>query len=51
MNIELMQLEYYLVSTDWYIVRKAETGAAIPQEVLDARAAARIRISEIRDEE
>jgi hypothetical protein len=31
----------YLASTDWYIVRQQETGAAVPQEILDARQAAR----------
>ena len=27
-----------LINTDWYITRQAETGAAVPQEVLDRRA-------------
>ena len=27
----------YLASTDWYVVRKAETDTDIPQEVLDKR--------------
>lgn len=31
----------YLSSTDWYVVRFAETGVAIPQDILDARQAAR----------
>ena len=31
----------YLNSTDWYVVRFAETGVAIPQDILDARQAAR----------
>lgn len=31
----------YLASTDWYVVRFAETGVAIPQDILDARQAAR----------
>ena len=34
----------YLNSTDWYVVRFAETGVPIPQEILDARQAARDRI-------
>jgi hypothetical protein len=34
----------YLASTDWMIVRFAETGVAVPQSVLDARAAARVSI-------
>ena len=36
----------YLASTDWYVIRKEETGTAIPQEILDARAAARASIAE-----
>ena len=31
----------YLLSTDWYVVRFAETGVAIPDEVIAARKAAR----------
>jgi len=31
----------YLASTDWYVVRFAETGAPIPGEVTEKRAAAR----------
>lgn len=34
----------YLRSTDWYITRFAETGVAVPAEVLEERAAARERI-------
>jgi hypothetical protein len=34
----------YLSDTDWYVTRYAETGATIPQEILDARAAARAAI-------
>lgn len=31
----------YLSQTDWYVIRKQETGEAIPVEVLDKRQAAR----------
>ena len=31
----------YLASTDWYVIRLQETGIAVPQDVLDARAKAR----------
>lgn len=31
----------YLLSTDWYVVRFAETGVAIPDEVIAARKSAR----------
>lgn len=34
-----------LAATDWYLVRKVETGAAVPSEVLDARNAARATLS------
>ena len=37
-NFEANEL---LRSTDWYVTRFAETGVAIPQEILDMRAAAR----------
>lgn len=32
----------YLRSTDWYVTRLAETGKAIPEEVLASRAEARL---------
>ena len=34
----------YLTSTDWYVTRNAETGAAIPADITKARADARIAI-------
>jgi hypothetical protein len=34
----------YLASTDWYVVRYAETGVAVPSDVTTARAAARSAI-------
>ena len=37
--------EMYLRSTDWYVVRKAETGVAIPMEILSKRAEAREAIT------
>ena len=42
-------LTAYLSSTDWYAVRYAETGVAIPEDLSARRAAARARISELRD--
>ncbi len=36
----------YLLETDWYAYRKAETGKAIPDDVLEKRAQARLDISE-----
>jgi PAS domain-containing protein len=35
----------YLSETDWYVTRRAETEAAIPEEVLTKRAQARVDIS------
>ena len=35
----------YLVETDWYVSRKAETGVEIPSDILTKRAQARINAS------
>ena len=35
----------YLASTDWYVVRRSETGEPIPQDVMDKRAAARAAVN------
>ncbi len=43
------ELQDYLKDTDWYAIREAETGASMPEEVKDARAAARVEYSELRD--
>lgn len=37
----------YLASTDWYVIRMQETGTPIPQDILDAREAARASVVEI----
>lgn len=34
----------YLASTDWMVVRKAETNIDYPQEIKDLRAAARLKV-------
>lgn len=44
-----MDSQVYLAETDWYVVRFAETGVAIPQDILDARAEARAAIVEESD--
>ncbi len=36
----------YLAETDWYLIRKFETGVAVPQEVLIKRQEAREAITE-----
>lgn len=38
--------KYYLAETDWYVTRKAETGTAIPDDVLTKRAQARLDASD-----
>lgn len=35
----------YLAATDWMVVRQAETGERVPEEVMKARRAARERAS------
>jgi hypothetical protein len=40
----------FLSDTDWMIIRQAETGAPVPQEILVKRAQARILISEKREQ-
>ncbi len=47
---EIATLTAYLISTDWYATRLAETGKAISEEILTARQAARDRISTLRGE-
>lgn len=42
------ELQAYLKSTDWYAVRYAETGVAIPEDVASQRASAREEISTLR---
>lgn len=36
----------YLSLTDWYVIRQLETGAAIPDEILSARAESRAKVVE-----
>jgi len=47
---EIATLLTYLTSTDWYATRLAETGKAIPDEIMTARQAARDKISALRGE-
>lgn len=44
------ELEKYLSSTDWYAIRFADTGTAIPEEIKQKRQEARDEISRLRDE-
>lgn len=34
----------YLASTDWYVIRKQETGEDVPSDILTARSAARAAV-------
>lgn len=36
----------YLATTDWYVIRKMETGVEIPEDISAARVAARLSIVE-----
>ena len=46
----ISELESYLNATDWYAVRYAETGVAIPDDIKTARQAARDEISALREQ-
>ena len=37
----------YLTDTDWYVTRKAETGKAIPDDILTKREEARAKVKSI----
>lgn len=37
----------YLLSTDWYVIRQAETGIPVPEDILEARQLARESIQPI----
>lgn len=44
----IRELENYLSSTDWYVIRFADEGTPIPQEVKEKRASARKELSAIK---
>jgi len=44
-NVNIISKEY-LSSTDWYVTRQAETGKAIPEDILNKRQEAREAINE-----
>ena len=48
-NAKVQEARAYLISTGWYVERLNDpsSGKAIPQEVLDKRAEARVIISEL----
>lgn len=47
----ISELQAYLDETDWYAVRLAETGVAIPEDVAAARQSAREEISRLRGDD
>ena len=46
-NIQNYQARKYLADTDWYVTRKAETGKAIPDDILTKRQEAREKVKVI----
>jgi phenylpropionate dioxygenase-like ring-hydroxylating dioxygenase large terminal subunit len=50
LEAEEAELQKKLSDSDFYVIRKAETGVDYDQAIKDERAAARVRISEIREE-
>lgn len=46
---EIATLELYLDGTDWFTSRLAETGKAIPEEIVAERQKARERISTLKE--
>ena len=45
----IAELENYLKQTDWYVIRYADSGTSIPDEIKHKRSEARIEISELRE--
>jgi len=50
LEAEIENLRRDLAETDWYVVRFAETGKAIPEEVLAERQEKRDRINELQEQ-
>lgn len=46
--IEIAEKLAYLASTDWYVIRFADSGVAVPDDIKAERAAARARIDELK---
>lgn len=47
--LRIAELQNYLAATDWYAVRFAETGVAVPEDLKAERQAAREEISRLRE--
>ena len=50
LEAEIENLRKDLALTDWYVVRYAETGKPIPEEVLAERQEKRYRIDELQEQ-
>jgi hypothetical protein len=48
-SVRIADAKRYLSSTDWYYARLAETGDAVPSEVISKRIAARDYIRSVED--
>ena len=46
-DMENYEARRYLAETDWYVTRKAETGKAIPDDILTKRQEAREKVIEL----
>jgi phosphoenolpyruvate carboxylase len=46
----IKELEFFLSSTDWYVVRFADTGEPVPSEIKQQRQDARDEISRLRND-
>jgi hypothetical protein len=47
---EINEMKALLADTDYHVIKEAEGDYSVPQEILDARAFARIRINELEGE-
>lgn len=47
---DIAYLKGVLSSTDWYVIRKLETGEEIPEQITNDRKASRSKISDLRNE-
>ena len=45
----LSEASSYLATTDWYVVRFAETGVNVPEDVAAKRAQSRVTVEQYRD--
>ena len=46
---EINELKALLASTDYHVIKEAEGGYSVPQEIIDERQDARVRINALQD--